>query len=375
MSYAYTPGLKVKERAHIVKRRILPVRGEVLVKKGDKISYKDVVARTFVPGDVYVFPVADEIGVEGWELPNCVFKKEGDTVEEGELLARSTVFFGLFKREYHAELSGTIEVISNLTGKVVIRGKPVPINVKAYISGEVEEIVPGEGAVISTYGTYVQGILGIGGERHTELRTIASNDEILTDDKIGPDCRGKILVGGSLVTYPFLKRAEEIGVNGIVTGGIKRSDLTKFLGYEFGVAITGDEDISLTCIIVEGAGDMAMAERTYKLLSNREGDLAAINGATQIRAGVIRPEVIVPDSDGNPPVTEDEVDFLPGGMDVRTPVRIIRQPYFGAIGEVAFLPVELQLLETRSLVRVVDVKLLNGEVVRVPRANVEIIEV
>jgi hypothetical protein len=57
-----------------------------------------------------------------------------------------------------------------------------------------------------------------------------------------------------------------------------------------------------------------------------------------------------------------------------TPVRIIRQPYFGAIGLVKFLPVELQQVESESYVRVLDVELNDGTVVTVPRANVEIIE-
>jgi hypothetical protein len=55
-------------------------------------------------------------------------------------------------------------------------------------------------------------------------------------------------------------------------------------------------------------------------------------------------------------------------------VRIIRQPYFGAIGLVKFLPVELQQVESESYVRVLDVELDDGTVVTVPRANVEIIE-
>ena len=57
-----------------------------------------------------------------------------------------------------------------------------------------------------------------------------------------------------------------------------------------------------------------------------------------------------------------------------TPVRIIRQPYFGAIGKVVALPVELQQVESESHVRVLDVEIEDGRIVTVPRANVEIIE-
>jgi len=67
-------------------------------------------------------------------------------------------------------------------------------------------------------------------------------------------------------------------------------------------------------------------------------------------------------------------DDLTAGMVPGTPVRIIRQPYFGAIGKVVDLPVELQKVESESYVRVLNVELEDGRVVTIPRANVEIIE-
>jgi len=66
--------------------------------------------------------------------------------------------------------------------------------------------------------------------------------------------------------------------------------------------------------------------------------------------------------------------MLSGGMRPGTPIRIIREPYFGMLGKVHNLIVELQVVETGSDVRVVEVELENGEIVVVPRANVEILE-
>jgi hypothetical protein len=54
-------------------------------------------------------------------------------------------------------------------------------------------------------------------------------------------------------------------------------------------------------------------------------------------------------------------------------VRCIRAPYFGRIGKVAAMPVELFELPSETRVRVVEVD-LGGERVTVPRANVEVIE-
>jgi len=99
--------------------------------------------------------------------------------------------------------------------------------------------------------------------------------------------------------------------------------------------------------------------------------MASINGATQIRAGVIRPEIIIPHDKRFDEISGDE---LAAGMIPGTPVRIISQPYFGVIGRVLSLPVELQQIETKSHVRVLEVEVDDGRVVTIPRANVEIIE-
>jgi len=201
--------------------------------------------------------------------------------------------------------------------------------------------------------------------------------DTLTVDKIGGECSGKILVGGSIVTGDALHKLREVGARGVIVGGIEDEDLSNFLGYEIGVAITGHENLGLTLIVTEGFGGMAMAGRTFELLRRHEGKLACINGATQIRAGVMRPEVVVPLEDVKPEELSkaaEEPDFLAEGMVPGTPVRIIREPYFGAIARVADLPVELQRVPTESDVRVLELELEDGRRVIVPRANVEIIE-
>jgi transcription antitermination factor NusG len=117
-----------------------------------------------------------------------------------------------------------------------------------------------------------------------------------------------------------------------------------------------------------------MANHTYELLKSCEGRLASIDGATQIRAGVIRPEVIVPFKESDAKQFREEADQLAEGISPGTRVRIIRQPYFGSIGAVESLPAELQRLESESWVRVMTVKLDDGRNVTIPRANVEIME-
>src|SRR4030042_6773301 len=279
----------------VTKKRILPLKGEVLVKVGDKVTPDTVVARTNLPGNVEPINIANILGLPPEDVPEHMLKKEGDRVKENEVIAKSKSFFGLFSSECKSQSEGTVESISSITGQVLIRGNPIPVEVKAYLQGEVMEILPKEGVSVSTWGSFVQGIFGIGGETHGEIKILTKNNtEVLTDKHIDKECEGKVIVGGSLVTSSAIKKAISVKAKGIVVGGFDDKDLREFLGYDLGVAITGSEELGISLVVTEGFGQINMAERTFELLKSKQGKRVCINGATQIRAGVIRPEGVHP---------------------------------------------------------------------------------
>jgi len=374
MGHAYTPGLKVTEKELITKKRILPLKGEVLVKVGDKVRPDDVVARTYLPGPVEPINVANILGAPPEDVPHFMLKKEKEKVTEGEILAKSKSFFGLFSSVCKSKINGTIESVSHITGQVLIRGNPVPVEVKAYLDGEVVEVFEREGVAVCCWGSFIQGIFGIGGETHGEIKIIVSSPkDVLTEKEIDSSCEGKIIVGGSLVTSAALQKAISVKAKGIVVGGFDDKDLRDFLGYDLGVAITGSEERGITLIVTEGFGQINMAERTFNLLKSKEGESASINGATQIRAGVIRPEAVIPmPGDVKSYFKKEEVENI--GIQIGSPVRVIRQPYFGRLGKVVDLPPQLQQLETESGARILEVEFSDGQKAIVPRANVEMIE-
>ncbi len=374
MAHAYTPGLKVTERMKVIKKRILPLKGEVMVRKGDKVTSDTVVARTELPGPVEPVNVANILGVPPQDVPETMLKKVGEHAEEGSEIAKSKSFFGLFTSAAKARISGTVENISSVTGQVLLRGAPVPIEVKAYLNGVVTDIFEKEGVEVSTWGGFVQGIFGIGPETHGPIKIVSqTNKDVLTDKEIDSSCKGCVIIGGSLVTAAGLRKAIEVGAVGIVVGGFDDQDLRDFLGYDLGVAITGSEDKGITLVVTEGFGEIMMAGKTFELLKDHEGQEACINGATQIRAGVIRPEVVIPKLED---ISEIEAiaEVENPGLEIGSPVRVIRQPYFGKLGKVTELPPELQKLESESKARVLEVEFADGEKVIIPRANVEMME-
>ncbi len=368
---AYTPGLTVS--ADIVVRRVrrLPIKGEVLVLLGETVTPDQVIAQAQLPGILQTVKLADKLGIEAKDVAGFFQLKAGDAIAKDQVIAETKGFFGMFKSTVTSEFSGVVEAISEVTGSVLVREPSLPVDMKAYVRGIIAEVMPEEGVIVETRCSMVQGIFGVGGERTGIIRVAtAEPDEILGERHILDTDAGNILVGGAGVTFEALQRASTVGVKGIVVGGVKDSDLIQFLGYDIGVAITGQEAINLTLMVTEGFGFLAMAHRTFELLKSLQGKEASINGATQIRAGVIRPEILVPHAGDSPVQAVDDSAFeLRAGANIR----MIREPYFGKLGTVTELPAQLVTLESGTEVRVLRAKLSDGSEITVPRANVEIV--
>jgi hypothetical protein len=371
MGHAYTPGLKVSAAAEYVRARLLPIAGEVLVQVGDRVEPQTVVARALLPGNVVTLPLARTLGVAPADLPEMLLLKEGEAVRKDQPVARSKGIFGMMKQTAVAPTTGVLESVSKVSGQALFREAPVPVEVKAYIAGTVSAVTPRFGVEVTGRGTLVQGIFGIGPEVHGPVAMLKGETaRALQPADILPEHRGTILVGGALADLPTLRRCIEAGVAALVVGGIDAADLKGLLGFDLGVAITGNETVGLTIVVTEGFGPLAMSARTHRLLAAAAGQVASVSGATQIRAGVLRPEVLVPGSIER--IEKTAVDS--GLLALDSVVRIIRDPHFGALGRVCALPHEPQLLDTEARVRILSVTLPDGRRITLPRANVELVD-
>ncbi len=373
MAAIFTPGLTVTENHIVQKTRQLPLEGVVTVQVGDLVKADDVVAKTSLPGKVFPVNVANQLGVDPGRLNGYMKKGVGDRVTKDELLAETPGIMGFFKSEAKAVVSGTIEAISTVTGIVIVQADPIPVEIDAYIDGRVVEVIEGEGCVVQAMATMVQGIFGLGGETKGDIAMAAmSPDDVIGPEHITPDHEGKVVIGGAYVTIAGLKKAVEVGAAALVTGGFDYDEIKELLGYEVGVAITGGEELGTTLIVTEGFGKIGMAPATFALLQKRVGDRASVNGATQIRAGVIRPEIVVTDDAEIP--TERVAAPEPVGIAEGDLIRGIRAPWFGRIGTVSGLPVQPIKVGSETTVRVLEVDFGDGDTALLPRSNVERIE-
>lgn len=361
MGTAYTPGLTVNGRARIEKTRRLPLRGEVLVSAGQRVEPGTVLARAELPGEAVLLRAGDKLGLTGDELVALLQVAVGDEVTEGQLLAETPGLMGRwFKQKLLSPVTGTVEAITARTGNIALRRPPRPVELQAYLAGVVTEILPHEGAVVEAAGAFIQGIFGVGPERQGTLALA---------DQAAP---GAVVILPGQVTRAAYDEAAEHGAAAVVAGSILDADLRAILGHDIGVAITGEEAVPATLILTEGFGDVPMADRTWSLLNGLLGRPASVSGATQIRAGVIRPEIVVPDPNLDP--SQMGVgDQAEQNLVVGARIRLIREPYFGLLATVEQLPPEPVTIATGAKTRVLEARLDNGQVVQAPRANVEIV--
>jgi biotin carboxyl carrier protein len=100
----------------------LPVSGEVLVAVGARVQARDVIARTFIEGDVTPVPLASLLSVPASDVPSLLLVKKGDHVATGDVIARTKGIFGFGKKELASPAAGVVESVSATTGQMMLRG-------------------------------------------------------------------------------------------------------------------------------------------------------------------------------------------------------------------------------------------------------------
>lgn len=358
------------------------------------VGRAQVVIRTNseVAEDRIALPVANFLSLDAAELPGAAVCRPGQAVEPGDLLARVSGFRPL-GGEYRSPISGIVESISQLSGVITIVRERKPLVLHAALDGWVERVHPGYGAVVAATGHRVLGVLGLGGKSWGTLTCLAQTQ---VPDQPPDGAAGQILAVPGHVNEAFLSACRTAGVRGVIAASTGARGLESFLGRPLAAEIvTGPGTLSLsaeeapgagegpaggnrvispmTVIITEGFGRLPMDGPTWQTLAGHAGRMVLLDGLTQIRAGVVRPSVMLPTGPVTPPAvlatTESGADLEPLAVGQR--VRVVRHPHFGLYGTVVELPSGLTRLETEVEARVLTIQMDDGRRVKVAEANVE----
>jgi len=362
------------QRCEVLRRaRLLPVAGEVVLEVGDRVRGDSIVARAAGRGTLHTVNAARQLDIAPGEVPGAMVVAEGQDVAAGEVLARTRGLWGLFAAECRAPVAGTVVAVSAHTGRVLLEEPAAPVVVSAFLPGIVAEVHRGRGATVAGWAARVAGVFGVGGERTGTLEILAGRPEAAIEAaNIPAELSGRVLLGGASVTAAALQRAAAAGATGVITGGIHDRELAAWLGQELPLADTTGIEAPLTLIVVGGFGRVPLDPEAYALLREHAGAVVCLSGWTRVRAGALRPEVIVPLSGAAAAATARPAavppQLAPGAL-----VQIVRAPWFGHRGRVARLPAGEHAIESGARCPVAEVDLQTGRTVRVPRANLEVL--
>ena len=108
--------------------------------------------------------VSNILNIDPKDVVEALQVKKGRKLKR-DIIAETSGIFGMFKSSVESPVDGTIESISQSTGRVVVREAPIPVEVDAYVSGVVDDVVENEGIVLKSNAAFIQGIFGIAGEK------------------------------------------------------------------------------------------------------------------------------------------------------------------------------------------------------------------
>ncbi len=264
---------------------VSPVRGTI-----EKIDFDSgtIVMREIqdYSSKMYKIKIAERLGIKPKLIKNYTKREVGDFVYSGEILAKK-IIDNKTPVIVEAPSTGSIKKIDRENGILYLQYDKKPHRKNSLIYGKIENVIPKKSARISFKGYEIYGIIGFGKEVSGEL--LFHNNEF--DERI----QDKILVIPHKITKEEIRKMIDFKVKGVIVSSINNSDLIDFIGFEVGVALTGNEDLPFSIIITEGFGNFKMDKNLEDFYRNNAQKWCYLNPHTQIRAGVIRPKIVIQD--------------------------------------------------------------------------------
>lgn len=250
-------------------------------------------------------PVVVKAADAGWTpiaFANNLLVETGDLVEFRQTLVSGRIAFSDITRAkatkrqpIESPIHGRVTGISIRDCTIVIKPLRHATEVLAHIAGRVAAVDPSGSVEIATDAEVMQGIIGYGGERVGGL-VLPPRGEARDIDvpDLPTTLADKVIVGRCGISAEALQRCIAGGAAGVVLGSARRPVLRDALGADPVQVIGALAETATPVILMNGFGALPMAAETYANLVRLSGELASLDGSTQLRAGVVRPEIIVP---------------------------------------------------------------------------------
>lgn len=365
-----TPKRTISDSVLVVRERRLPISGEVLVSLGDSVPYDLVVLRTEIKGDLQIIRLAEKLGMEPEYLREYVTISPGDQVSVGQRIFEKKSLFSFFNILENSKFSGQVEFISESNGHIGIREPSNLLEVRAFVPGKVIDISKNRNIKIESHVGLLQGAIGYGGEVSGKVYFIDIDSSAILDrsilDSLPKFITPTIVVGGMSFSREFFLEARDKNIVGIVTSSLQSKAVREVLGTSVFGTSPAYSNYMPVVIVIEGFGNLSLSSQAREFFKYANGKIASMHGLTQVRAGAIRPELIVHEP-SSAPYAQELIHTYPKPGDV---MRVVRGKYFGKIGKIISLPENLYTLESGVETHVAELDIL-GEKIKVALANVE----
>jgi hypothetical protein len=240
-----------------------PVRGRVEKLLPDGVLFlreRPEEAREFTAVEV-----AKQLDIERDKLGPYLKVKPGDEVDRGQWLAE--IFRGGAFKYVESPVRGKVNRVDKHFGIVLIEPLLEELQVKAWLPGVVQD-VSDRGCTVASKGTVITGIWGSGGETAGPL-TFSSVES------------GRVVVRDFADTAT-IAQVKERGAAGLVCAGVNLQEVI-------------EPHPPFTIVVLGGFGEQRLPEDVRAILAEHEGRLTLLDGTTQLRVGVRRPQIILPD--------------------------------------------------------------------------------
>ncbi len=342
----------VQPNVKLRRERLLPEPGNVVASPGQEVTPVQVVARTQRPARFHIVPASELWHISPAQVEEYLLVGEGTPVGAGDVLLEKKQFLG--KKQLESPVDGVFFGLNN--GRLVLQQYEW-FELRALVNARVVNAIPKRGIVLEITGSQIQGVWGSGKEGYGRLHLVTTNEKKpLVLEEID-NAENSIIVAGVVNNPDILQQLPRLGVSGLIAGSLTTNVLHKAAS------------LDLPIIVTDGIGTQGLSRSIYDLLRDyKDADVALF--ARQADYWGNRPEIIIShDKTSGMLATPDPQQPLKTGQHVR----ILRAPYQNQIGEVVYFYQRLKETEIGTKVRGADVRLIDGNIVFVPYANLDTI--
>lgn len=359
-------------------KRSLPRGGvKIDVRVGQEVMPGDILGEGMAPAGFRTIYLAKELGVDPHLAQNYLKRHLGQTIYQGELLASREGFWSFGKKNILAPTDGIIDLYDPRTGNLKIKHLPKKIPVASGVYGTVDKVDHEAGIVLlRSVASIIYGVLGSGKERGGLLKIRGSAADWIGARQISQEMKGHILVGGGTIFLDALEKAVNIGLAGLISGGINARDYKSMADGGWNQPQKHWSDVGLSLLVTEGFGSIPIGEDIFQLLLKHQEKYALLDGN--------RARLILPSSSPDcmmyirrtrlPPgievEPEPEVNLTP--LKAGSTVRVVAGSDLGVQGKVEAVDQVATYLPSGIMTFLVSVATRSRKI-RVPYLNLEII--